>query len=279
MSARLQPRSATLYDDIAAAFGVRHVMTPIENALCVTTDEIVADAAEKLASHSFDFAPITMGRQIVGIFEGKPAEGTPGQRVCNVVQRLAPENTVDADAPLEELPAWLCECRFQIVLRMKSVVGLVSSADLNKSAMRSLLFLHIADAERKLAALVRCKYVRDEDWLALLAKSRRDKVLKARDETHRGDVDADLLELVYFTDLISVVKKSVIRDGFEELLGWRLSAKGKGLIDLRNDTCHPIRPILRGIGELQKLVERFKRLHNIIDAADQLLHKWGSETT
>lgn len=271
MTARLRPWSATPYDDIAAAFSVRHVMTHIENALCVATNESVTTATEQLASDGFDYAPVTEAGQVVGVFQVDGGDSEPGRCVVDVLQRLTPDNTVDADAPLEDLPGWLCECQFQIVFSRKRVVGLVNAADLNKQPMRSLLFLHIADAERKLAELIRREYPWNDDWFGMLSDKRRERIAETREEIEKGDVDIDLLEFAYFTDLVTVISKSTINDRVKPLLNWSLAKHGGGIGELRNSACHPVRPVLRTVAELPGVVERFGRLRDLIHAADKLL--------
>jgi len=245
-------------------------MTPIEDAVCVSTTDTAKAAARRLQSNDFDHAPVTEAGQVVGIFHASKT-GERGQRVVEVMDRLVPDNTVDADAPLEDLPRWLCECQFQIVLARKRVVGLVNAADLNKQAVRSLLFLHIADAERKLAALIHRAYEQDDDWLCLLSEKTRNKIEEAHRQTQKGDVDIRLLESACFIDLLTVVSKRPIHDRIAPLLNWDLAKHKGGINELRTAACHPVKAVLRSVAELPKLVERFERVHELISAANKLL--------
>lgn len=263
-----------LYDDVAAGFHIRHVMTPRNQATCIPTTEAIEVAAARLSASCFDFAPVVDDAQkVVGIFEAKSLASSSATLVGDVAQPLTPRNTVDANAPLESLPRWLLECPFQIVLESKEPVGLVDAADLNKEPMRSLLFLHIAGAERAMAELIRNRYQQGAEWLRLLSEKRRQKIDEVLKQAQEGDVDTSVLECVYFTDLVTVICKSPIGDHVKPKLDWSLSKHGGGVGALRNAACHPVKPVLRRVCELQKLVMNFERLHDITRAAHQLLRE------
>ncbi|MEI6513566.1 MAG: CBS domain-containing protein [bacterium] len=270
MNAKTELKSATPYEDIAAAFVVRHVMTPIDEAFCVKPNETIESAVGRLNERGFDYAPVRDIDKVVGIFK---TDNTPRSFVADVMQHLTPENTVDADAPLENLPMWLCQCPFQIVLSKKQVIGLVNAADLNKEPLRSFLFLHIASVERRLARLVRNEFPRDEDWLAILSVSRRKRILNIEKDMDFGDVEIDLLEHVYFSDLINIINGCSIGTIMAAELGWALSTDKDGINDLRTRICHTTKLLLRSADELSQLVESISGLHKVIEVADNMLHE------
>src|SRR2546427_2888992 len=75
------------YEEIAAAFRVKHVMTPWEQVLAISGDLLGHQAAEVLQSKGFDFAPCTVVGEIVGIVERQVLAAAEPSEFCRSLSR------------------------------------------------------------------------------------------------------------------------------------------------------------------------------------------------
>ena len=259
------------YEDIASGFRVRHIMTPREDFSCVCNEQSCRDASDHLLENDFSYAPATNETgEVVGIVAREKLRASSGQRVCDVGEPLSPTNTVDASAPLERLVAWLRERPFQIVTDEKEVVGLVHVSDLNRQPVRTLVHLHVADLERRLMILVKHEFGDPNDWMEHIPASRKRNIQKRMRDTN-SDFEIEPLEYAYLSDLLTIVEESRLCDELQCHLDWSFKKRAGGLNKLRNLASHPVSTLVQNEEELECLIARLARLHDLIYATEQVL--------
>jgi hypothetical protein len=276
MTSRVAPAEEWPYEEIAGGFRVRHVMTPRDEFVSVSSGERASDAARRLGD-DYGYAPVTdEAGLIVGTVARKELEDNPSERVGDRVTPLSLRNMIDADAPLEQLFDWLCDLPFQLVSAQKTIVGLVHAADLNKQPARTLVHLHITDLERRLARLIRIRFPCSREWFAFLTERRRAKIEEVRQSMDQGDVNINLLECVYLDDLHTIITKSDLACYLGNRLRWSLKTGWGGVRKLRDAASHGVRRMLPDVKHMPELRDRFRRVHDLIHAVDPALEELAS---
>ena len=245
-------------------FTVDTIMTPRQELLTWERGTDVLAVRVAASQRGFDLIPATEGAYVVGILCGDPLESKP----------LTHRWLVSRDTEIPGLLTLFVESEQPglLVLHRQDVIGLVTPADLNKLPARVYFYNLIGELELALAACVRRHFRDDGAVLSKLSEKRR----KELEEQHRiqteGNVDIDIVQQLYLSDLINIVEKA---DGLRSQLGFSSRREAHnplgGLNDLRDQTMHPVRLLLTRVPEdLLKLHERLRRARDVI----QSLNEW-----
>jgi len=116
------------------------------------------------------------------------------------------------------------------------VVGLITPADLNKTAARASFYLLIAEFERRLVRLIRRELPNEADYCKYLTKERITKLRKEQDDASKEDLGLNLSYYLYLTDLANIARKDPI---LRQKLGKPSKSYMKSIIDVRNAVDHP----------------------------------------
>jgi len=196
----------------------------------------------------YDVIPVIKEQKVVGIIRDRTFKIHP----------LTLDWCLTHDAMFDDLLKFFIEKQKPacFLLKRDDFIGLVTPADFNKAPARTACYFRLAELEMRLAQFIGFRVEEDKILNALPAK-RKDKILKSYNSTLSGNVDVSLVERLYLTDLLEVVKKT----GLFELLGYRSKTQfhrgTQGLVKLRNQVMHPVRPLVENDREaLQHLYDR-----------------------
>lgn len=247
--------SLLLYEEIAAAIRTRHLATRLGPALVAFTQDFdQAAAAKQLDRHDFDFAPVTRRDRIVGRVRRKTL-GVTGA-VGSVMEPLAQDMLISADAPIRRLMRELKRDPFLFVVDVGGIEGIVTPSDFNKESARAYMFLLITDFEIRLASAVRAAFADQDAILDRLPQRDRLIVTRRFQKQRRQGVAADYVACMSLSVLISAVKdepKVSAEFGHEDALKFRELARRVAV--LRNEIDHATSDLVRARRDLDRLIK------------------------
>ncbi len=242
-------------------FTAATIMTPREELLTAEVGSIGESVLAIARARNYDLIPILENGQIVGLFWTQSREMEP----------LTSRWLVSGDTSIPHLLGVLAESDLPALLLLygQDVIGMVTPADMNRLPARVYIYNLIAALEMSLAHRIRRHFAGDpQELLRSLGEERQQKLENERNKLAEGETDVDPVQLLYLSDLVCIVEK--VAD-LRECLGFssrRTAEKALGgLVDLRNRTMHPTRPLLEGIPE------DLLKLHHRVQRAKKLMHR------
>jgi hypothetical protein len=213
----------------------------------------------------FDVIPVVQNDRIIGVLE----KGTTH------MQPLSDHWLISRDIGIPDLVYLFAKTRQKafLVLHKQDMIGLVSPADLNKLPARVYIYNLIGGLELALMKLVESKFSnRKDSILHLLSEQRQEDLNNTARNLQEGNVDIDLLQHLYLSDLINIViKEADLREQLDLVTRNQAENSLCGLNELRNQTMHLVKPLLA------RVPEDLDKLHQRINRAEQILEKLGDK--
>ena len=124
---------------------------------------------------------------------------------------IGPEDIITDSTPLDKVISLLRLREFYFVMKMNLIQKIVTVADINRLAVRVYIFSMISRLETLMSKIIGNKF-KDDCWMDLLTKERKEKIYKVEEERKEGrfDVSLELLDCANFNDKIVVIRKSDI---------------------------------------------------------------------
>lgn len=246
-----------------------------------TVDRIMTPTA-KLAAWPVDGDPVALWRNdALRRFDLVPASdakriGAVWVRAEQEPRQLTRDWLLSQGTPIAELLDLFADSGRAgfFVIYGQSIQGLVTPADLNKLPVRAFLYSLIGDLEMNLGALVAEMFDNDLDrLLESVSGKRREYLEKELQVMEEGNADIDVVELLYLSDLISIIGKN---EALRSPLGYTSRSAVKddlgGLNELRNDIMHPVRPMLEKVPEdLETLRDRVRRARDVLVKIEEVI--------
>jgi hypothetical protein len=160
-----------------------------------TTTEIRNDPQLR----GFDFIPVTQSERIIGIIERTTLAQTDAP-VRDCMKPLDESVLISSDASLLSFVAEVDEYPVRLVLEGRKITGIITISDLQKLAVRPLLFMLVTSVELLLAEWIRQKTAQDEDWLSQLSEGRQDRIRAKWDALQVSNLAIDLVTTTDFCD-------------------------------------------------------------------------------
>lgn len=253
------------YEEISQAIQVRHLQVSISEALAFAPTDGAEDAARAMAFRGFDQAPVIAADRVVGLVHARRLrEGVAV--IGEAIEAINPQHLVSADAPVARALGWLMETPCLFVLDGREITGFFVEADLNKQPARTYFFLLVASLEAGLAQTLRSWASGDEArLLEAMPPDVRARVVAQRNRARSEDVDADLVALLYFSEILPLVGS--IPEIWDRLdvggaTEWQWTVSR--LRHLRNAVMHPTRDLVGREAPLAGLVELETLLRNLL---------------
>lgn len=165
----------------------------------------VSDTVEEVLTCSelqaFDYIPVRDRDNIVGVLH-RPCQGekqTVGL-VREAMQSLDESMLIPANASLLSFVEYADKIPYRLVTNGQQIIGIVTLSDLQKFAVRPVLFSLITAVELLLAEWVRQKYPDEKDWLATLSEGRSKLIEQRWLEWSPGNMAMDKLSVSEFCD-------------------------------------------------------------------------------
>jgi hypothetical protein len=155
------------------------------------------------------------------------------------------------------------------VIQNREIIGLVTQSDVNRLSVRIFVYHRISELELSLARFIRRHGGpwQREEFLSYLSGRRRAQIETILAELDREQAEIDYRELLYLSDLITVVEKDELLRGKLGLISRKnAEALFSGLTELRNQSMHPMRPLVKVMpDDLNQLWDRLSRTTDIIN--------------
>lgn len=255
-------------------FTVETIMTPRGQFLQWCDDEPLAEVWEKANLLNLDVIPIVKQGEIQAVF----CRGNDKPMLLDSDRFVSHNQSIPTALQLlgnDNKPPFL------FVTFQRTVVGLITPADFNKLAARTYFYNLLAELEMKLAALsLRFFKGNQSDLLQRLeeiyresekGRERLEEIYTRLHKTQQSNNEINIVHMLYLTDFINLVCRS---EKFRDGLGFSSRSNAEkqlnGLVQLRNDTMHPVNLILSENRTVDKLA-------NQLGIALELLSKWNGD--
>ncbi len=160
-----------LFDALARSVPISMIATP-DLRVCRVDDAIEATRLDpELAV--FDYVPVVDAEgAVIGLFEREVAGEVDGH-VRDVMKPLSSTHLISAESGLLSFVETADRFPYALLVSERAIQSIVTLSDLQKLAVRPVLFALITNLELLMASFIRRSCKRDQDWLSLLDSKRR----------------------------------------------------------------------------------------------------------
>jgi predicted transcriptional regulator len=220
----------------------------------------------KMDSKNIDYAPILKNGVPHGYIIKKDLVNVRGKTCGEVAKEVTEKNRISPNFRLENTLESLVDEPFLFVVENRCLRGIITIADLNKRAFRTLFYIVLSELESLLLNLIRTVHP-CENYLHLLSENRVKDVLYNYWKAKTGNVEISVEQHLSFSDIINIILKS--KDiGVWPLLGCTSKKEVEqlsSLVDLRNNVMHSTRSFLDKEGDISHIKQQYKRIWELIE--------------
>jgi len=251
---------SNLWDEVNQAYTAKLIMTALPS---MTSWEVGSNQDIYLNPDGtliYDVIPVTKNDEIIGFMtKDKPFE----------IQSIEKGWFVTRDTPISDLVNLFTETKRPafFVFYRHEIVGILTPADLNKLPARTYIYSLIGDVELMLSELIRSEAsISQNDILKNIGNGRASEIQKSLSKLQTQNVDIEVIQLLYLSDLLTIVQKIPI---LRERLGFSSRKKAEkglsGINELRIRTMHLVKPVLSKMpDDLNSLQRRLSRIQSIL---------------
>jgi len=258
--------------------------TPIDRCVCIETGAIDPLVVGTLEKSGYDYAPVRNRGSIIGLIETWQLRAKLNDRPeLEASDQAIAHPQISSNISIDGLLDGMSRMRVALVTRgsdaehhgeRASVLGLITTADLNQRPLRTALYRILAWLEEELAQLIGRHFPDPPSWLKILSVDHRAPLIGYWELSKQEGVDISPIAWTTLPQLLKIVGAS---KDLRHALGFETGNsfdKCKGSIpDLRNRVMHPVRPLIRAFTDvpnvratLQAMVElgtRVERLNEV----------------
>lgn len=249
---------------LTQVFTVERIMTPRSAFLLWTGHGDIESLWHKAHELNIDTIPMVENDKIERVLS----------RGSDQPKKIMPNQYVPQDRSVFEaleLFADLPESRKIFVTFHDTVVGIVTSADLNRVIVRTYLYNLLAELEMILARHIRAYFHNNQKAILHILKQSSDNeffedLAQSIKEQESQDLEIDIVHLLYLKDLVKVVSRSkplLTTLGFSS--STKFSKAMNKLVALRNDVMHPVKLLVGNNRSVEQLFEQAKLAADLVD--------------
>lgn len=223
-------------------------------------------AYSKMDSSHIDYAPILKNSVPHGYVSRKDLANVRGKTCGEVAKEVTEKNIISPDLSLENTLKRLVDETFLFVVENRRLRGVITRADLNKRAFRTLFYIVLSELESLLLSLIRVMHP-SEKYLHLLSENRAKDVLYNYWKAKAGNVEISVEQYLSFSDIVNIILKS--KDmGFWPLLGYASKKEVENLgslVDLRNNVMHSTRSLIDKEDSILCIEQQYTKIWELIE--------------
>jgi predicted transcriptional regulator len=223
-------------------------------------------AFSKMDSSNIDYAPVLKNGVLVGYVKRCDLVNSKGKICKRIVRQVTAKNRVSLESSLETVLKQLTKEPFLFVMENNHLRGIITRADVNKRAFRTLFYILLSELESLLVNLIRNRLPCDKN-LQLLSEDRAKDVLYNFWKAKAANVETYIEQYLSFSDILNVVLKS--NDTTSWLwLGFKSKDELKtmvSLIDFRNCVMHSTRSLLDREDPIASIDRCYTQLWELIE--------------
>ena len=242
---------------------VRRLLTPWEKCTSVTTGPVDETVLRTMIDRDYDFAPVFSGepslKNLLGLVSRARLEELVKQnRPLTADDPAIQKHEVDLYPRLDLLLEAMAEFPARIVTKERGAIhesyGILTLSDLNKHALRVLIYEILAEFEMVLADLVRATWGDAIDWVRRLPEDAQARILGYWYISKLDGVDTGPVTGATLSELLRAVgsnREARQKLGFRSRNEW--DEQTGRLPQLRNRVMHPVRPLLLNSDDCRQL--------------------------
>jgi CBS domain-containing protein len=227
---------AAVGDDLRDFFHADRIATSIGGAVTVQPAESVRIARQRLVEARFDQAPVMgAGRRPLGWVATDDLKGH--RTVRSAMTTLNDCTLVSAESSIASVLPLLPGNKFLFVVDKQGLSGFIVRSDLDRHAVRSYLYLLIAEVEMLLSEIVKCAVPESQIVTSIRADQKR-----RFEQAYAANQETSPAEYLYIDQLIGLfIQTSCANDPrhWDEPLTDLLTR----VKYFRNDIMHPVRSL------------------------------------
>lgn len=258
---------AAFLENLQSTLVVRHIATFGPKLGTVTSSESPEAAQAVMERGDFDVLPVEDGDSISCYYE-RQDQGPP----C--LKQVVVADVVGADLSLLEVIQHFAESGrwFYLTLGGRRIDGIVTHADLNKPAVRVLIYAILNQFEQLLGEMAEDQH-KDTSWLPLLESDSRAKVEHRLDYARSKNMELHPIAYVDLPDLVMICAKTPhARRTLEVNSESELMSHYAPITTLRHKIAHPVRSLVTASRDVPKLQRRIDRALQAVSRLEKSLH-------
>ena len=265
---------ADTFEILHAGLTVALIQTPREELVTCGPQEAVADVLDenRRRDESYDYLPVEKGGVIVGLFRTRPKPDDPpadGAIVKCHMDHLSSANLIGGDGAILDFLREIDEKPYRLVVAGDRISGLVTWSDLQKLAVRPVIFDLVTGLEAEMVHAIKHRYPSGEDWLVHLQSEGRRNVRRRIERGEANDSRVDALLYTYFCDKARILRAMDCPRSWD---GSKYQEEFGRIRDLRNQVAH-LHDYVSSRQEVTRLQETVRSLLRIRPE----LRKWRTE--
>lgn len=251
--------------------------------------ESAVEAAADMAAFGFDAAPIAPASSFRFVTASALAAAEPDETVDSVSSPIHASIVLGAEAPLADAIELLRHHPFFFIQERRSIVGIVTRADLSNAAVSAYAFQSLMAVESGLDSLIP-SYAPRSVWLQeVLGKESEKKILEVHATRQRFNAESTLFDAMMLRHRIEIVealprlRKDVVTDKTGELFLRRGKDKETRPLDHCRNTLAHGGSILHAFSDpeeairiLQMVETLAQHIWSLVDGREQLWAAYGS---
>lgn len=184
----------------------------------------LADALADPALGEFDYVPVRRDDRVAGLLRraelaaAKPRGARPGLAftVADAMQPLDESILISAEAGLLTFISHADRHPCRLVIKGSRIAGIVTISDLQKLAVRPVLFVLVTHVELLLLEVLRRRFRGTDDWVSALNPERCGKVENKWRKLRNGNMAIDRLSATEFGDKVDVLLRVFALDDIQQ---------------------------------------------------------------
>ena len=258
----------------------RDLCIPLDRCVCVQPGLIEEAVLSKLQEHDYDEAPVY--DPITHRLWGLVATNYLAELRDHGLELNGDDPKVSGEGnffhighftPIYPLLHRLQTYRAVIVVRAKEdavygdvefIIGLFSISDLNRQAVRALIYRLFAEVEAGLAVLLERNVADHWIWLSALSEESQARIIGYWEIAKRKGVDIGPISALNLAQLINVIarfKNLLSLLGFDSRKDFE--SRTGHIPEFRNRIMHPVRPLVLGQEDVRKLYQAARSLEQL----------------
>lgn len=246
------------------------VLTPKMNVISFHPTEDSESAFSKMAFANVDYAPVLSGSKIVGCLWKKDQSCSLGKTCGELARRVVRSNRIPSGLCLDVVFKRLVDEPFLFVMENRCLKGIITRADINKRAFRTLLFMILSELESWLVNLIHYR-ISCETNLHLLSEDRAKEVLYNFWMAKAGNMEIALEQYLSFSDIVNIIMKS------NDNSCWQLMGYGSkkqverlgSLIELRNKVAHSTRNLTEREDSILDIFQEYTKIWELLENLEE----------
>lgn len=244
----------------------RFVMTTSDRILAFDTEDEGLSAFYRMKFENVDYAPVLKDGVLFGYVNRKDLDGSIDTTCGKSSRELTELTKISPQTILENVLKLLINEPVLFVVENDDLVGIITRADVNKRAFRTLFYIVITELESLLANLVET-HLPCTEYLHLAGEERAKEVLYNYWRAKAGNVETQLEQYLSFSDIFNLISRSKNRNVWQ-LLGYKSRRQVERLgtlVDLRNRVMHSTRLILDTETDVRRLSQEYTEICGLIE--------------